>query len=455
MSFPSRLRPDYLAAAALFLLLVTIAALFGGASRMDVPVVTIVRIAAIIAGAFAVVFVPFEGYRVARGPLLLLGALIAYMLLQILPLPPFVWRHLPGHEPIAAVADAIGTGQSWLAISISPLRTWNSLCAALVPAGTLLVLCALARSQREIPLWTLIGVGLVSGVLGLMQIVSPAGSPLYLYEITNENSAVGFFANRNHQAVLLVSLFPMLGAFVTMPQNARARLPREMLAMMAALFLIPLVLVTGSRAGLLLMPIGILAGLLIALPRIRDLPRKYFLIGGAAAVVAVAALIVAVVLQSRAQALTRLLASHGTGELRYEVLHPVWNMAVLFMPFGTGFGTFDPAFRMAEPYELLRLSYLNHAHCDLLELISDGGVPAIVILLGFAFWWSRAAFGAWRAASTRSAVVLARTGSVVSGLFMLASLTDYPLRTPLAALVFAVAVYWMSARREVEAPLRG
>lgn len=447
MQVRSRQPLEDLAVAVLFLCLAAACAMFGGANRMDVTVVAIVRVLAVATGAAALVLVPSVRLAVVKAPLLWLGLLAGYILLQLVPLPPFLWHSLPGHALIAAADQATGVGDVWRPITISPVRSWNSLMATLVPFAALLLLAGLTRAQRTVPLWTMVAIGLMSGILGLLQIVGPPDGPLYFYDITNAGSAVGFFANRNHQAALLVALFPMLGAVAALPNAGGRRLSRAVLAAIAALFVIPLLLVTGSRAGLLLMPLGLVAGLVIARPMLRELPRRRALAGAAAALLLIVAVVVAVVLQARAQALTRLLDTQGTGELRYEVIAPIWNMSLAFMPFGSGFGTFDPAFRMFEPHELLKFSYLNHAHSDPLELLSDGGIFGVAIFLGFFIWWCRAVYRAWRAKGDEPAVILARTGSAVSAAFLLASLGDYPLRAPLAALTFAVAVYWLAANQ--------
>src|SRR3546814_18783044 len=66
----------------------------------------------------------------------------------------------------------------------------------------------------------------MSGGLGLAQVIGPRDGPLYLYEITNNGSAVGLFANRNHQAALLACLFPMLAVYASIdhPSAERMRL---------------------------------------------------------------------------------------------------------------------------------------------------------------------------------------------------------------------------------------
>src|SRR3546814_16949820 len=116
----------------------------------------------------------------------------------------------------------------------------------------------------------------MSGVLGLAQAIGPRDGPLYLYEITNNESAVGLFANRNRQAALLACLFPMLAVYASIdhPSAERMRLKFALCASVA-LFFLPLLLVTGSRAGLVLGVIGLLAGALLYRHTRRHQPKAW------------------------------------------------------------------------------------------------------------------------------------------------------------------------------------
>ena len=54
-----------------------------------------------------------------------------------------------------------------------------------------------------------------------------------------------------------------------------------------------------------------------------------------------------------------------------------------FLPFGAGFGTFDPVYRRFEPDALLSTIYLNQAHNEPMQLAMEGGIPALALLLVF------------------------------------------------------------------------
>src|SRR3546814_16247426 len=100
-----------------------------------------------------------------------------------------------------------------------------------------------------------------------------------------------------------------------------------------ALFILPLLLVTGSRAGLVLGVIGLLAGALLYRHPRRHQPKAWasrqfrlqYVIGGAA----VLGLGGVTALLSRAEAIDRLLMKDETEELRLQLLQPIWEIIAI------------------------------------------------------------------------------------------------------------------------------
>lgn len=129
----------------------------------------------------------------------------------------------------------------------------------------------------------------------------------------------------------------------------------------------------------------------------------------------------------------------------------IWNYA----PFGGGFGSFEAAYKIAEPVNLLSLQYLNHAHNDYLELLIDGGFPALALLAGWGLIVWRAAQRGWR--HDQSAPT-DRIGILVSvmmlAIFAAASLVDYPLRTPAMAAMATLATVLIYRRPDVPSARR-
>lgn len=424
------------------LTLVVLCALGGGGSRPDILSLVYVRIAAAWLLAFAVVaHWPYVKKSPSRPLVLLLAALALWMSIQLLPLPPSLWQAIPGHERYAAEAAILEDATPWRPISLVPRLTWNSLVSLLAPFALLLALIGQPARRVDTMLAFWLIVCLASALLGILQAVGPDNSPLYFYKSSSRGYAVGFFANRNHQAAMLAAALPMLAIWVSDRTGRPSPMIRAWIGLLAAVLLIVGVLSTGSRAGLLLTGIGLVMALALIILRLgramRD--RRLLLMLGAFAC-ALVLLIAVVVLSGRATGFVRAADPNAyVSELRLVHAPLIWSMTRQFFPFGTGFGSFDPIFRGFEPDATLRPTFYNHAHNDFLEWVLTGGLPALIIALAFAAWWFRRSWTAWQA---RSSIGLA--GSAIIFLLLAASVTDYPLRTTLGAVLLVTACWWLA-----------
>jgi O-antigen ligase len=419
--------------------------LMGGASRVDVLSLVILQPLAV--ACIGVFLVSGQGIRwdSIRIPLLLLGALAAVMTVQLIPLPPELWMALPGHGQFAASAQVAGLAQPWRPISLTPDLTLDSIVSLSVPLAALIGFASLPPERTRSLLLYLVAGAILSAVVGLAQLAGGGRGPLYLYKVTNFGTPVGLFSNRNHQAVLLAMAWPMLAVWASRRSEGFAGQARPFIAMAVGLLFVPMTLATGSRAGLALGIAGIIAAVFIwrrGESGLRGLGRRKALLaaGAMAMVISVAG---AAVMFSRDQALERAGATSLTDEARIVSLPTIGRILQDFFPLGTGFGSFDPVFRVYEPLSLLSPQYLNHAHDDLLELVLVGGLPAAIVLLAFLIWLARGALQVWRAKRGGASLTFARLALSIIGILLLSSLVDYPLRTPLLAALFAVSCGWL------------
>jgi hypothetical protein len=433
----------------LFLLLLLLCLLGGGGSRNDILSLAYLQPAAVLIAAAMLALPGRLEWRAIKVPFLLLGVLALLHVVQLVPLSPAIWVDLPGHRPFADAAGAAGFAQPSRPISLTPDLTIASLVGLVVPAAVLLGFAALRPDQRTLLPVVLIAGVVASAVLGIAQLAGGASSQFYFYQVTNHDAAVGFFANRNHQAILLAAGFPLLAHWASLPVRGQGRVEaRWWVAAALALFLVPTILVTGSRAGLVAAAVSVVVTWLAFRSRFAKAGGSHgsrFRLVPFIVIALGAALVATAILLSRAQAWERLFKSDATEDLRARNLGQYVQMAADFFPFGSGFGSFDPLYRSYERVEDLRPAYLNHAHNDLIELLINGGAGAGLLLLIFLAWWGIRSVGAFRRGSRRSpAVGAARAGSVIILITLLASLADYPLRTPLMAAVLALAAAWLS-----------
>lgn len=108
-----------------------------------------------------------------------------------------------------------------------------------------------------------------------------------------------------------------------------------------------------------------------------------------------------------------------------------------FFPWGAGFGSFENVFKTYETVDMLTSRYLNQAHNDLAQIIIEGGLPVVVILIAALAWLFKVSWSCWRSPRKWTRIEgIFLVGSIA--LWLLASLVDYPLRAPLSAMIVAV-----------------
>jgi hypothetical protein len=431
-----------------FVVLLVLCFLGGGGSRDDILSHLYLYPAAVMLLAVILAIPGRIELASVRVPLILLGAMALIMAFQLLPLPPSIWTELPGHARFIEAAAAAGVAQPWRPISITPDQTLSSLAGLVIPAAVLGGYACLERSNRPELLPVLLALIFAGTLLGIAQLVGGSESWAYLYRITNASSAVGWFSNRNHQAALLSATFPMLALWASLPEANRQRFQsRAAVAAVFAIFLIPMILVTGSRAGLFLATIALAASFFAFRQRIAQISpfvARHSKLLVAALVAASAALAAAAILMSRAQAWDRLVGVSQTDGVRIGNLAIYFQMALDFFPIGSGFGSFEALYKIYEPAHSLSRAYLNRAHNDLAELLITGSLPALLVLLAGLWWFVRTGIIVYRRGASPVDSGLARTSVVIISIFLLASLVDYPLRTGIGAAVLALAAAWLS-----------
>lgn len=408
-----------------------------------------------------------------RWILLLVAAVVLLPLAQLVPLPPSIWTLLPGRGVIEEIYELLGGLPPAFSLTLSPTATWLSMLGLVPPVAISLGILTLGYEERRRLSLVLIAMGVVSVFLGLLQLAGGANSVLRFYAITNTTEAVGFFANRNHFAALLYAAMPfafcwLADASIAISQQRRwtAADSRSVICFVSSVVsLIALLagqLMARSRAGLILSVVALLAGFAAGMGdrqmRINK-GRMRFLFA-----------IVAVTVTFFSQfALLRILDRFGpdaVSDARVAIVRNTISAARAYMPFGSGIGTFVPAYQLFEKPTDVGVTYVNHAHNDFLELWLEAGIPGLLLLMFFIVWLVCQTIGAWRIGEAnrdrRIDCNLMKCAAVVLVLLLLHSLVDYPLRTAamMAVVAFASALLVppieRAARRGVdEMPNRG
>jgi len=372
-------------------------------------------------------------------PGLILLATIGLLLVQRIPLSPDVWTRLPGRDVAADVYRAAAIPLPWLPVSLTPHETWDA-ALGLLPAAAMFC-AALTLNLRA--RWTLALVVVLMAVaaigLGMLQVLGGEGSPLRFYAFTNRDSAVGFFANRNHQAALLVCAIPFAAAIAAaIPSEPGPRsLFRAMAVLAFALIIVVGIGVTRSRAGVLLLgPVFIGAVLITLRGRLfRSSGRRDW-----APVAAISAAVVLGVVLVATFSLTPLanrFQSPLAEDARAVFTPTTIHAGTQFAPFGSGVGSFVPVYQTFERPETVTSFYANHAHNDYVEVWLEAGWAGVALIGIFALWWAVASTRILLSPDTPDGA-LALAGAVAVGALLAHSVVDYPLRTPALSTLFAL-----------------
>lgn len=441
---PNRVPRNFAPSVFLALLIGFLAILWmaGGASRADALGQVIVRISAWIAVILAVLLGKRSLHEARPLYWFLLMATLLPML-QLVPLPPSLWESLPGRMQLG---EAVASDQPWRPLSIVPGATWNALSSLVVPLAGMLLLTNLPLSERRWLPTILLGTILASAILGLLQFSGTGINNPLINDTPGQVS--GSFANRNHFALFLAIGCVLVPIWVF--QDGRRAGWRGPIGIGFLLLFVLIILATGSRAGMLVGSLAVAIALVLAWrPLRRELQRfprwvSPLLIVGILCFTA--AFVAFSVLAGRAESINRAIMVETGADMRARGLPTLLDMIRTYFPAGTGFGSFDPVFRIHEPFELLKLTYFNHAHNDFLEIILDGGLIASAVLFAALAWWAWTGIQAWQNGSPQ-----ARAGAAILFLVFVASIVDYPARTPMMMATIVLAAFWLCKPRVEQA----
>lgn len=373
----------------------------------------------------------------SKGLLWVVSLFVALTLLSLVPLPPSIWDSLPMRGEIERSLGLMGIRDPWLPWSLAPHQTASSILALIPPVAIFLLAAQLNADARRVLPGVVLVVALASIALGIFQLMGGPRSSLRFYEITNENAAVGFFANRNHQATLLLCALPLAGFLAArLVSGRRGRSRRSggtIISIAASIFLVLGIALLGSEAGYaIFLPVA-LGSLLIyrRTAKGRLGPRWIAALG----ILSLIFLVIALVGPLSRETLAGKFSDSPTS--RKEIAQTTLQAISDYMPFGTGLGSFANVYRTYENPADARREFVNHAHNDYLELALEFGVFSVLLVLGFIIWWARRTIYVWR--NDFNGAALARAASVMIGVVLLHSLVDYPLRTSAIAAIFALA----------------
>lgn len=377
------------------------------------------------------------------------AAIVAVPLVQLIPLPPWIWTHLRNREIVVESFELLGRSPSWAPISMTPEATLLAALSLLPPVAIFLSTLTLDWHERRLMSFALLAFGVVSVFLGLLQLVQGPTSSLRFFEFTNLHDAVGFFANRNHFAALLYCAIALSATMLvvqltglSLKQRKGIETTSALVALAAGIALAVLVVgetMARSRAGVLLMIVALLASVVAGVERHRT-RANVNVFRGLAAIIALSILLLG---QS---ALFRLLDRFDVDALadaRVVFARNTVAAAMSVMPTGSGIGSFPSVYATVEkPADLLAGRYANHAHNDLLEMWLETGLLGPALLILFLIWLTSKGIAVFAKPNSDLLPVdrpLVRASILIILLLLAHSLVDYPLRASAMTALFAFA----------------
>lgn len=376
-----------------------------------------------------------------RSAVILLGLFVGVALLQLVPLPPDIWTMLPGRTAVAGNYRLLGVPLPWLPLSLAPDDSVASLLWLLPAFATFLGIAVLGAFRARGLAGVIVAVTLVSVVVGALQLIGGDGA--YFYDVTNRGQAVGFFANSNHNATLLLVSIPMLAALqaTLLRRNAAPRSTSAVRVLTVAVYAVILVglLINSSLAGIGLgVPVAL--GTWLTFGRQRPMVRR--------------ALTILTIAASLATMLLIVVGPFGNNLFGQQTAHAELSRQTSFtltlraardyLPFGSGVGSFQPVYATQEPLASVNSTFMNHAHSDWIELLLETGVPGMLLAALLIVWLVRRARATWQAEDRDP---FAQGAVIAVTAMLLHSVVDYPLRTAALSAVFAACIALIAGAR--------
>jgi O-antigen ligase len=374
----------------------------------------------------------------ARPLLAIAIATLILVIAQLVPLSPSIWKSLPGRDPIALGFAALGYSSPSLPLSLAPHRTLESAYGLIPPLAAFMAIVALrAHSERAVAGIVLAG-ALLSVLLAALQVSSGSSQAwVHLYENVSPG-AVGFFANRNHMATLLLVAVPFSAALIAAGHpHIQSRTTAFALAALGtgSLLLIAIGLILNGSLAAMVLAAPVIAFSVLLLPILLRFRRMLVPFAALAFLASAAMFATSWIGSDVATVETDSLYSRGQ----------IWDLTLRAIadsfPLGTGLGTFSGVYALQEDPAAVTVAWVNHAHNDFLELLLETGLPGLILILTFLGWFALQTARVWRSPFS---TLFAKASTIAAAVILAHSVVDYPLRTASIAAIFGACLGMMT-----------
>lgn len=419
--------------AAVFIVFISLV-LGGGTSQAGLGQLTMLGLSLMAA---VVLVCDRPGLKIVKIPGTIIATIVVILLLplvQLIPIPPEIWRNLPGREAETAIIDLAGGANLMRPMALDRIVNLQLFASLVVLISFSMIVAGLDDVDFRRLLTFILLIAGCELLIGAAQFSSD-GNLFDIYGNSHKGWLLGTFANRNHAGLFFAACILISTAlFVETPvKNKKSSLKLSLFtfALLVSLWLLA-TLGTGSRSGILL---ALLATALAGVMVLRKVKLPAWTWVGV--IVSVSGLAGALLLSDRVQNLLGRYEIVGEDQ-RWTIWRNSLDIIKSYLPWGSGFGSFPDVYNKYETIPELIPTYVNNAHNDYLELFVEAGVIGGIVLIAVTILVLIGVFKGMRSGDTRT-VRNALAGGGVILLFALHSAVDYPARRMGMAVILFLA----------------
>lgn len=387
----------------------------------------------------------------------IVAAFFGFLALQVVPLPAVLVRLVsPATYEFHRLYSPAFPRLKFMSLSIAPGATAREalFLASLFLLG-FLVLRTVVRGRRiRALIAVLVASGVFQALYGLFELTRSEPRLLFYEKVFSLESATGTFVNRNHFSGYLEMIVPLALGLAAARMNlltfgvkgfreklllwtSKGVLPSVLLLAAVVVMSIGVVL-SSSRSGVVVLAFIVFLFLGLSVYSYSRTGFRQPWLGKAVRATFLAVVVLAVVV-GIGTTLRRFTLDGLAREDRPRYWADTLEIIGDFPVFGTGLGTFASAYGAYEKDSASELR-VNHAHNDYLEAAAELGLAGAGILLAGILYMAVGAFRVWRDRRNAQARGLALGGLVSLAGAGLHAVTDFNLRVPANAVLFAVVL---------------
>lgn len=383
---------------------------------------------------------PMRHWRVLINIPFVVGVIfVTLFFIYIIPLPFSYTVQLPFRDLALRGYDLAGLDRPRLPLSLTPQTTYISLYDFLPPFAIGIILLLSTRNQEIRHAITVLMVMIAASALwGVLQFLW--SSPDIYFQKTymaGTGTPVGFFANPNHFASLLVIGILLSAYQIFQAINSRRNRRRKYTPVLTAFIVMSILLISLTRSNSAVVILGMtFIPLLFLMVKSRQ-KKRFFL--GLSFLCGLLFLFDYLIIGNNLQNVQNQLSSIEGG--RIEIWSTIINHPSYLSVFGTGPGSFYETYLIMSQSSDFNRVYINEAHNDYLQIVMELGLIGGGLVIGFLIWFAKSlVVTILHKTPAREEKLLCLFCMLVP---LLHSITDYPLRTPafMGVAVFFTCLY--------------